>query len=159
MLQQMDDVRGLCAPRIRPRYPQCFISSSRSPSNFVINVIGFVACREINAFPSEFFPPVVIGVAAIHTNHASWLVIEAFSHIDLMFFARSGKHEVRQIGIVFEAKLRYTCAMVWSSLQKAIVADLLLARNRFRTNNNAVFLWDSSALGAIRGLLKPLKAV
>lgn len=67
-----------------------------------------MACREINAFPREFFPPIVIGVATIHTNHASWLVIEVFSHIDLMYFARSGKHEVRQIAIVFEAKLCYT---------------------------------------------------
>ena len=120
VLQQMDNVRrlsryapyalrlGLCALRIRPRYSQCFISSSRAPSIFVINGIRFEACHEINAFPREFFPPVVIGVATIHANHASWLVIEAFSHIDLMFFARSGKHEVRQICIVFEAKLLYT---------------------------------------------------
>ena len=63
---------GLCAPRIRPRYPQCFISSSRAPSKFIINVIGFVACREINAFPREFFPPVVIGVATIHVMLPGW---------------------------------------------------------------------------------------
>ena len=29
-------------------------------------------------------------------------------------------------------------------MQKAVFADFLLAWNQFRTNNNAVFLWDSS---------------
>ena len=81
-----------------------FRASSRSPSNFVINGIGFEACHEINAFTREVFPPVVIGVATIHANHASWLVIEAFSHIDFMFFACSGNHEVGQIAFVIEAK-------------------------------------------------------
>ena len=35
--------------------------------------------------------------------------------------------------------------MVRDSLQKAVVANFLLARNRFRTNYIATFLWDSSA--------------
>ena len=34
--------------------------------------------------------------------------------------------------------------MVGNSLQKAVFADFLLARNRFRTNYTATFLWDSS---------------
>ena len=34
--------------------------------------------------------------------------------------------------------------MVWNTLQKAVFADSLLARNRFRTNYKARFLWDSS---------------
>ena len=37
------------------------------------------------------------------------------------------------------------CVMVRNSLQKAVVVNLLLARNRFRTNYIATFLWDSSA--------------
>ena len=36
--------------------------------------------------------------------------------------------------------------MVRNSLQKAVFADFLLARNRFRTNYKATFLWDSSDL-------------
>ena len=43
--------------------------------------------------------------------------------------------------------LCYTCAMVRDSLQKAVVANFLLARNRFRTNYIATFLWDSSECG------------
>ena len=38
------------------------------------------------------------------------------------------------------------CAMVRNTLQKAVFADFLLARNRFRTNYKAIFLWDSSDL-------------
>ena len=34
--------------------------------------------------------------------------------------------------------------MVGNSLQKAVFADFLLARNRFRTNYKATFLWNSS---------------
>ena len=34
--------------------------------------------------------------------------------------------------------------MVRNTLQKAVFADFLLARNRFRTNYKAIFLWDSS---------------
>ena len=37
------------------------------------------------------------------------------------------------------------CVMVRKSLQKAVFADSLLARNRFRTNYKATFLWDSSS--------------
>ena len=36
--------------------------------------------------------------------------------------------------------------MVRNSLQKAVFADFLLARNRFRTNYKATFLWDSNAV-------------
>ena len=39
--------------------------------------------------------------------------------------------------------------MVRNSLQKAVFADFLLARNRFRTNYKATFLWDSSGGGLI----------
>lgn len=39
--------------------------------------------------------------------------------------------------------------MVRNSLQKAVFADFLLARNRFRTNYKAIFLWDSSGGGLI----------
>ena len=91
-------------------HPRCFWSSSRFPSNYVINGIGFEACHEINAFPREFFPPVVNRLATIHANHASWLVIEAFSHINLMFFACSGNHEVWQIAIVIETKMKLESA-------------------------------------------------
>ena len=38
--------------------------------------------------------------------------------------------------------------MVRDSLQKAVVANFLLARNRFRTNYIATFLWDSSGKNA-----------
>ena len=153
--------------RITPVQLNCFIthnvswSSSRSPSNFVINGIGFEACHEINAFPSEFFPPVVIRVAAIHANHASGLVIETFSHIDFMInwtyridlrrlspwpYFRS-KLSISCLGRIFANvwKTVLYCAMVRNSLQKAVFADFLLARNRFRTNYKATFLWDSSA--------------
>ena len=34
--------------------------------------------------------------------------------------------------------------MVRNSLQKVVLLNFLLARNRFRTNYNATFLWDSS---------------
>ena len=34
--------------------------------------------------------------------------------------------------------------MVRNTLQKAVFADFFLARNRFRTNYKAIFLWDSS---------------
>ena len=34
--------------------------------------------------------------------------------------------------------------MVRNSLQKAVVVNFLLARNQFRTNYKATFLWDSS---------------
>ena len=72
-----------------------------------------------NAFLREVFPPVVIRVATIHANHASWLVIKTLSNSYLMYFACSSNHEVRQIAIVIEA-------------------------NWFRTNYKARFLWDSS---------------
>ena len=38
------------------------------------------------------------------------------------------------------------CAMVRNSLQNAVFADFLLARNRFRTNYKATLFWDSSAM-------------
>ncbi|MBQ9244561.1 MAG: PD-(D/E)XK nuclease domain-containing protein, partial [Proteobacteria bacterium] len=40
------------------------------------------------------------------------------------------------------------CAMVRNSLQKVVLLNFLLARNRFRTNYNATFLWDSSGFYA-----------
>ena len=36
--------------------------------------------------------------------------------------------------------------MVRNSLQKVVLLNFLLARNRFRTNYNATFLWDSSGI-------------
>ena len=47
--------------------------------------------------------------------------------------------------------------MVRNSLQKAVFADFLLARNRFRTNYKATFLWDSSASKRINYETAPLK--
>ena len=63
-----------------------------------------------NAFLREVFPPVVIRVATIHANHACWLVIKTFSNSYLMYFACSSNHEVRQIAIVIEAKMKLESA-------------------------------------------------
>ena len=63
-----------------------------------------------NAFLREVFPPVVIRVATIHANHASWLVIKTFSHIDSMFFARGGNHEVWQVAIIIKPKMKLESA-------------------------------------------------
>ena len=39
--------------------------------------------------------------------------------------------------------------MVRDSLQKAVLVDFLLAKNQFRTNYKATFLWDSNDLAPI----------